>query len=105
MRYQPDHIATARFMQTGNSLQRAINAAARDIATIARAIAPVRTGEYRDSIRTISIAAGDRVSAGVEADDPAAAPLEFGNRLPFFEENVLVDAARSLGFDVTEEAN
>lgn len=102
-RYQPASYAqTGRWLRRDNDLRAACEEAAEDIATVARGIAPVRTGAYRDSIQVIQISGMDRVGAGVEADDEAAAPIEFGNRKFPNAREVLITAANLLGFDTRD---
>lgn len=72
-----------RFLRTSPELHQALNSVARDVATRARAIA-VReafdTGAYSRSIAVAAERGTDgRLGMIVEATDPAAAPIEFGN--------------------------
>lgn len=83
-RYQPNRESFGRMMKS-RPIRRITNRAARAGANYVRSIAPVDTGAYRDSIRVEDGLSqrGDRVASYVVADDPAAAPLEWGNeRVP-----------------------
>lgn len=100
MDYEPNRYSTGRYIKHSRDLRNSCEDAAEQIATVARAIAPRRTGEYADSITVVSPAdVSDRVGAGVQSDDPAAAPLEFGNQI-IDERTIFTDAAVIAGFDV-----
>lgn len=79
MRYEPDYRATGRWLRTSDELQHAVHDAAEDIATRARALAPVVTGRYRAGIVVTDDPAGDRVASQVTATAPHSVAVEFGN--------------------------
>lgn len=99
MDYKDDYGATGRWLKGDADLRRVCVEAAEDIASMARTLAPVRTGNYLRSIEVETDDIHDRVGAVVRADDPAASPLEFGNARTA-ERSILVDAAEAAGFDV-----
>lgn len=100
MEYEANLYATGQYLKRSNDLRNSCEDAAEQIAMVARLIAPRRTGEYADSIGVVSPAdSNDRVGASVQSDNPAAAPLEFGNQI-IDEQSVFVDAAAIAGFDV-----
>ena len=100
MKYEWDLAATGVWMRTSPELRAVCVAAAEDIAEHARAIAPVREGNYIRSITVVNASGIDRVGAIVEADDPAAAPLEFGNDSSGRGRHILRRAAEVAGYDV-----
>jgi len=79
MRYEPDFQATARWLRTSGELQRAVHAAAEDIASRARGLAPVDTGEYLAGIIVTDEPGDDRVGSRVTATANHSAAVEFGN--------------------------
>jgi hypothetical protein len=79
MRYEPDFQATARWLRTSGELQRAVHATAEDIASRARALAPVDSGAYRAGIVVTDEPGDDRVGSRVTASAPHSAAVEFGN--------------------------
>jgi hypothetical protein len=103
MDYRPDYRATGRYLKTDTRLREVCEEAAEDIAQMAELIAPIRTGAYVESIHVLQISGTDRVGAAVEADDEAAAPLEWGNVRMRIGRHVLVSAALLAGFDVRDE--
>jgi uncharacterized RmlC-like cupin family protein len=101
--YEANYRETGRWLRRSDELREACEEAAGDIADIAVAIAPVRTGAYVESIQVLYMSGTDRVGAGVEADDEAAAPLEFGNVRMKVGRHLLLTAALAAGFDVRDE--
>ena len=79
MRYEADFRATARWLRTSGELQRAVHAAAEDIAVRARALAPVDSGASRAGIVVTDEPGDDRVGSRVTATAPHSAAVEFGN--------------------------
>ena len=80
-RYEPDYGATGRWLRNDRELYQAVFAAARQIASQARVIAPVDSGEYRDRIEVSAGRGWDgRVAADVAALAAHSAAVEFGNR-------------------------
>jgi hypothetical protein len=103
MDYRPDYRETGRWLRRDNRLREICEEGAQDIADMAELIAPIRTGAYIESIHVVQISGTDRVGAAVEADDEAAAPLEFGNKRVRIGRHVLISAALLAGFDVRDE--
>jgi len=79
VRYEPDFRATGRWLRTSGELQRAVHAAAEDIAARARGFAPVDSGEYLAGIVVTDEPGDDRVGSRVTATAPHSAAVEFGN--------------------------
>lgn len=101
MQYSADYAATGRFMRTDAGLRRAIRTSGGEIRSAAEGIAPVLTGNYLRSLEVVDDDATDRMGAAVVSDDPAAAPLEFGNaKTDGRGQNVLTRAAEIAGFQV-----
>ena len=106
--YNPDYTSTARWLKRDAGLGLAVAVAAADVADEARIIVEseaYETGALAGSIEVIREDWTDRVGYAVTADDPAAAPTEFGNRhMPASEVvTFLTEAARVVGLDVREE--
>lgn len=104
MRYEMNYRETGSFLK-GRPLNDATRRAADDVAEQARQIVTVEayeTGALLASIGVEPSPSRDRVGWAVVADDPAAAPTEFGNeRVPADEvEHFLTRAAREAGLDV-----
>ena len=104
MEYQLNYRETGSFLKS-RQLSDAVRAAAEDVADQARQIVATEayeTGALLDSISVEPSPGRDRVGWAVVADDPAAAPNEFGNeRMPPGEvEHFLTRAARNAGLDV-----
>lgn len=89
-------------MRRSEELRGACEAAADDIVDMAVAIAPIQTGAYVESIQKIQVSGTDRVGAGVEAADEAAAPVEFGNKRVKVGRHILLTAAGLVGLDVSD---
>lgn len=101
MDYRPNIRGTGVWLRTSGDLRDACRAAARDVAEMAEAIAPIDTGDYINSIEVVEVSGIDRVGSGVEASDPAAAPIEFGNEKTRGRSyNILTRAAEIVGLDV-----
>jgi len=100
MKYEYDKVATGVWMRTSVPLRDVCVQAAIDIAEHARAMAPVREGNYIRSITVVNASGIDRVGAIVEASDDAAAPLEFGNDTSGRGRHILRRAAEVAGYDV-----
>lgn len=101
MDYRPNIAETGRWMRTSDDLRGVCRDAAQEVADVAVAIAPIDTGAYIESIQVVEMSALDRVAAGVMADDPAAAPLEFGNTATGGRShNILSRAAEIAGLDL-----
>lgn len=101
MEYVPDFEKTGRFLRTSASLRNACRVGAGEIRGIARQLAPVDQGNYRESMVVLDMVPTDRVGAVLMADDPAAAPLEFGNvNTAGVGRAILSRAAEAAGFDV-----
>lgn len=103
MRYQADYTATGKFLKSDPGLRRALRVSGAEILEAAQAIAPVATGDYLESLEVVDDDAADRMGTAVASEDPAAAPLEFGNRRTGGRgQNVLTRAAEIAGFEVDE---
>ena len=97
-----------RWMKSDPALAAAVRLAAEDVAVEATIIVQSEafaTGALAASIDVERENWTDRVGYAVVAEDPAAAPTEFGNRRMPAEEVVsfLVDAAENVGLDVRDE--
>lgn len=101
MRYQANFAATGAFLRTSAVLRRECRRAGEEIREVAEAIAPIDEGDYIASMSVQDAVPTDRVGAILLADDPAAAPLEFGNaRTGGVGRNILTRAAEIAGYDV-----
>lgn len=104
-RYDADYGATGRFLRGDAGLAAAVGLAASDAADEARIIVLAEaydTGALASSISVERSDGTDRVGYDVRADDPAAAPTQFGNRKMPASEVVtfLQDGARNVGLDI-----
>lgn len=101
MEYAPNFESTGRFLRTSAGLRQACRVGAGEIRGVARSMAPVDQGNYRESMVVLDMVPTDRVGAVLMADDPAAAPLEFGNvNTGGVGRAILSRAAEAAGFDV-----
>jgi len=84
VRYRPDRREFGKLMRS-QQMRRPVIRAANDIRDRAVQIAPHDTGDYAAAFRVneqaglVSVRGNPRVNVEVYNDDPAAAPLEFGN--------------------------
>lgn len=104
MRYELNYRETGSWLKS-RALSDMCRKAAEDVAEEARQIVLAEaydTGELLASIGVEPSPGRDRVGWAVVADDPAAAPTEFGNeRVPAAEvEHFLTRAAQNAGLDV-----
>lgn len=84
-RYQPNKREVGQFLRADPDLRRVLRSVSDRIADRARAIAPVRTGAYRSSIRIApaswsSLRGGRRMAFDVLADVDYATVVEVGRR-------------------------
>ncbi len=101
MRYRPDYPATSRFLIADSRLRRALHVAAEEIETVVEVIAPYREGNYLESLSIGNGETTDRMSVNLSVDDPAGAPVEFGNtRTDHSGRHILTRAAEIAGFNV-----
>jgi hypothetical protein len=101
--YERNDRATAAYLKRNADLADAVGAAAEDVAAEAEYIVAseaYETGALLASIRTERSDTRDRVGYAVLADDPAAAPRQFGNVRASNPEEYLTRAAALVGLDV-----
>jgi phage gp46-like protein len=75
--YRPNRVGTGQWLRSSSELRSAVTSVAEQIATRARMLAPVETGEYLRSITVRQTRAENgRVAADVEANAPHSAIVE-----------------------------
>lgn len=78
-RYEPPNDADWRALLTSSDMHGAVEAAAEAAKSHAESIAPVDSGEYRDSFRVESEVFHDRATAYLVNDAPHAGVIEFAD--------------------------